>query len=139
MTRNDFDPTKLTQAHRVVGAVVGFAFAAIGIILIGWLWLQPFGFMHPPLIFRLFGTMIAIVFVAVGSTAGMAAWKGGGVLQDAMRRRLRQSTGRDARAGETATGYQCPNCGAALGDDADVSPSGDAKCVYCRTWFNIHR
>ena len=35
-------------------------------------------------------------------------------------------------------GYDCPNCGAALGKEADVSPSGDVKCGYCERWFNIH-
>jgi hypothetical protein len=138
MRRDDFDPTKLTQAHRVVGAIVGFAFAAIGVILIGWLWLQPFGFMHPPLMFRLLGSMVALIFVAVGGTAGMTAWKGGGALQDLMKRRLGRMTGSETPGDAPRTGYKCPNCGAALSDRADVSPSGDVKCDYCRTWFNIH-
>lgn len=136
MPHNDLDPTKLTQAHRVAGAVVGFAFATIGIILIGWLWLQPFGFMHPPLIFRLFGSIIAIVFVTVGSTAGITSLKG--ELPAGMKNRLRRLNRGGRPGGEMPTGYKCPNCGAALSEGADVSPSGDAKCDYCRTWFNIH-
>jgi hypothetical protein len=138
MSANDFDPTKLTQAHRIAGAVVGFAFAAIGIILIGWFWLQPFGFMNPPVIFRLVGTMIAIVFVAVGGTAGMTALKGGSAVTKALTHRMGQLQGRDQPLDRGIAGYKCPNCGASLADDADVSPSGDAKCAYCRTWFNIH-
>jgi DNA-directed RNA polymerase subunit RPC12/RpoP len=34
--------------------------------------------------------------------------------------------------------YVCPNCGATLGDRADVSPLGDVKCPFCGSWFNIH-
>jgi DNA-directed RNA polymerase subunit RPC12/RpoP len=35
--------------------------------------------------------------------------------------------------------YTCKNCGAILGEKADVSPSGDVKCQYCNKWFNIHK
>lgn len=35
--------------------------------------------------------------------------------------------------------YDCDNCGARLGKDAEVSPSGDVKCKYCNKWFNIYR
>lgn len=35
--------------------------------------------------------------------------------------------------------YRCNHCGAALGDKAEVSPSGDAKCLYCHKWFNIYK
>jgi hypothetical protein len=40
---------------------------------------------------------------------------------------------------ERSRNYQCKNCGAALGEKADVSPSGDVKCTYCNKWFNIHK
>lgn len=39
---------------------------------------------------------------------------------------------------KSKVGYDCPSCGAALGKEADVSPSGDVKCGYCERWFNIH-
>lgn len=116
-----------------MGAVVGFAFAALGVIMIGWLWLQPFGFMGgPPIMFRLVGSMVSLIFMAVGTGAGLAALKGGGA--EAMLRKL----GKRKPGGPRPTGYKCPNCGAALSENADVSPSGDVKCDYCRTWFNIH-
>jgi hypothetical protein len=137
MNHNDFDPTKLTQVHRVVGAVVGFAFAAIGVVVFGWLWLQPFGFMNPPIFFRLIGSLIAIMFVAIGSTMGVTALKGGSALQEMLRRRGRLS-GHQRLVDQSRGGYKCPNCGAALAEHAEVSPSGDVKCDYCRTWFNIH-
>jgi len=34
--------------------------------------------------------------------------------------------------------YECNQCGAALGDNSDISPSGDFKCTYCGKWSNIH-
>jgi predicted RNA-binding Zn-ribbon protein involved in translation (DUF1610 family) len=43
-----------------------------------------------------------------------------------------------ADAAAPKVGYDCPNCGEALGKEADVLPSGDVKCGYCERWFNIH-
>ena len=38
------------------------------------------------------------------------------------------------------TGYKCPNCGASARRRGPTSlPSGDAKCAFCKSWFNIHR
>lgn len=34
--------------------------------------------------------------------------------------------------------YECDQCGAALGDNSEISPSGDFKCTYCGKWSNIH-
>ncbi|MCA9083054.1 MAG: hypothetical protein KDA81_03315 [Planctomycetaceae bacterium] len=32
---------------------------------------------------------------------------------------------------------RCGNCGAALGTETEVSPSGDFKCPFCNTWSNV--
>jgi hypothetical protein len=114
---------------RFIGAVFGFAFAGIGLTIIGFLWTAR-GFGESPLVFKLFGSFIALVFVAAGGTTFVAAIRG-----------------RPLHSGPTAsgqspaapgTGYTCPACGARLGEDADVSPKGDVKCGYCRKWFSIH-
>ncbi len=34
---------------------------------------------------------------------------------------------------------KCDNCGAKCTDASDISPSGDLKCAYCSTWFNVLR
>ena len=34
---------------------------------------------------------------------------------------------------------RCDNCGAKCTNAADISPSGDLKCAYCNTWFNVLR
>ena len=118
--------------QRFIGAVFGFVFAAIGLTVILFLWASdPHDFHSPPLFFKIFGSLIAGVFVLVGGTVGVSA--------------LRAKSSLAARAVGTSTtpqpagGYQCPHCAAPLGPKADVSPSGDVKCSFCGRWFNIHR
>jgi len=31
----------------------------------------------------------------------------------------------------------CTHCAAPLHDDTEISPSGDVKCPFCRSWFNV--
>ena len=113
---------------RFLGAVFGFVFGGIGLTVLGFLWTER-GFGEPPLFFKLFGSFIAVAFVAVGGTFLMTALKG-----------PTPPPGPADAEPSTApgTGYTCPACGARLGEDADVSPKGDVKCGYCRKWFNIH-
>lgn len=129
-------------------AIVPFG---IGMTVLFFLWSAPFGeFGSPPLFFRIFGSFIALAFVMTG----IGIFVGAGKLGDP--RRMAQSlqeitkdlaanqpvAGSATDESETEkkpkVGYDCPNCGAALGKDADVSPSGDVKCGYCERWFNIH-
>lgn len=35
--------------------------------------------------------------------------------------------------------YACSHCGAGLDTDNEISPSGDFKCRYCRTWNNVNQ
>lgn len=68
---------------RFIGGVFGLVFAGIGLTVIIFLWGAPFGeFGSPPVIFRIFGSFIAIAFVAMGGGAAFAAitGKGGGGL-----------------------------------------------------------
>ena len=125
-----FSPTPSGPA-RLLGIVFGIVFGGIGLTVIGFLWGER-GFGEPPLFFKLFGSFIALAFVAVGGTFFMAAVKG----------RMPQ-TGNAIRPSADVTpsdgaGYKCPACGARLGETADVSPKGDVKCGYCKQWFNIH-
>lgn len=115
-------------------------FGVIGLVILRFLWAPSDSFMAPPAIFRAIGSLVALGFMIMGF----------GVPLSALLHRRR--TGRpaddlpeagvspDASAPPTATaGYRCPNCGAALGPEQEVSPSGDAKCGYCKRWWNIHR
>ena len=118
---------------RLLGIVFGIVFGGIGLTVIGFLW-GTRGFGEPPLFFKLFGSFIALAFVAVGATFFMAAIKGQIPLSgNADSARLDPSTGDG-----DGDGYKCPACGARLGEAADVSPKGDVKCGYCKQWFNIH-
>lgn len=131
--------------------LMGIVPLGIGLTVLGFLWGTPFNeFGSPPLFFRVFGSFIALSFLLVGAgfIAGpsLARGQGGrlkGMMQDlAETARNTQRNGPAKTSGESPTepkvGYDCPNCGAALGTDCDVSPSGDAKCGYCKRWFNIH-
>lgn len=139
------EPPPVPPAGRFIGAVFGLVFFGIGVTVLVFLWGQPFGgFGAPPLVFRLFGSFIALAFLAVGGTVCVAAIRG--------KRGLQRHT--DIRgtylssSNDTVTpppshpaskpGYHCPRCSAPLADGADVSPHGDVKCTYCNAWFNVH-
>lgn len=119
-----------TGPARFLGAVFGLVFGGIGLTVIGFLWTAR-GFGEPPLFFKIFGSLIALAFVAVGGR--LLA----GALKDQPPQPGSAATAPPSALG-TGTGYTCPACGARLGQNADVSPKGDVKCGYCRRWFNIH-
>ena len=140
MTNRRMESRNQPPAARFIGGVFGLVFLGIGLTVIGSLWWAPFGaFGSPPIVFRIFGSLIAVAFVAMGGTVavGSILGRGAGV-----------SVGADESAGrpdpqETAVqgsnkGYVCPGCGAPLGDRSEVSPHGDVKCAYCSRWFNVH-
>ncbi|MBX3442392.1 MAG: hypothetical protein KF774_08290 [Planctomyces sp.] len=113
----------------------------IGLTVLGFLWLSPFGEFHsPPLFFRIFGSFVALPFVFMGAGALFMS-------QEKLTKRLQEGAAQAAR-GEDAPpqnrsaargqGYTCPSCSAPLAPGADVSPKGDVKCGHCNRWFNIH-
>ncbi len=122
----------ITTGAKFVGAIVGCVFAGIGITILGFLWSQPFGgFGSPPLFFRIFGSLIAIPFIAIGSFTAYSAITSKGMLPKS---NLMDSTPVNTKQGT----YTCSKCNAPLSDNIDVSPHGDVKCGYCNSWFNIH-
>ncbi|MHC4878162.1 MAG: hypothetical protein ACYTGL_17035 [Planctomycetota bacterium] len=118
----------------------------IGITVLCFLWFGDDGFHSPPLFFKVFGSFIALAFVMFG----VAAFSAGSLvnrnrLHDLARSMHELQQSQTGSAPDTATeqaeprsGYDCPNCGASIGEGTDVSPSGDVKCDYCKRWFNIH-
>ncbi len=123
----------------------------IGMTVLIFLWSAPFGeFGSPPLFFRVFGSFIALAFVLTGIAIFVGAGKIGDPRRMAQKlQEMQKELGATQPMGSSSVtqpdatvkpkvGYECPNCGAAMGKEADVSPSGDVKCGYCERWFNIH-
>lgn len=106
-----------------------FGFIGLGLFIFLWFGTER-GF--PPLIFKLFGSCIAIAFMAMGFGVPITALKGRNILDE-------DGEQKSSSAGDAppVKGYKCPNCGAGLGNQ-EVSPSGDVKCTYCHKWWNIH-
>lgn len=122
----------------VLGGVIGLVFAAIGLVVIGNLWIgDEFG--RPPIFFRLVGSLIALVFVLVGGTIAHRAWAAHKASPEELHRLIqtwrRNDGGQQPPAGNN---YTCPRCAAPLAEGAEVSPHGDVKCSHCGAWFNIH-
>lgn len=103
-------------------------FGFIGIALLVFLWGSGNGFHSPPLFAKIFGSFIALGFMAMGFGVPLSAIK--------KSKELSKSGG--AMPEDSGNGYGCPNCGGNV-TDAEVSPSGDLKCPYCNSWWNIHR
>ncbi|MFK7778896.1 MAG: hypothetical protein QM501_12385 [Gimesia sp.] len=121
----------ITKGARIIGAVFGCVFVGIGLLVLGFLWSQPFNGIHsPPLFFRLFGSLVAIPFVAIGGFSAYASIVG----ISRPKSNWITSTAISTKQGS----YTCPKCNAPLSDNIDVSPLGDVKCGYCDSWFNIH-
>jgi DNA-directed RNA polymerase subunit RPC12/RpoP len=135
--------TNVPAAGRFIAGTFGFVFAGIGLTVIGFLW---FGFERgefgaPPLFFRIFGSFIAIAFVAIGGTALVGALTASPSLtgQSPLPPLPTHPATPRSPTHPLATGpYVCPHCGAALSGNADVSPHGDVKCAHCGAWINIH-
>lgn len=116
---------------RFVGAVFGLAFAGIGLTVIISLWFGGMG--DPPVFFKLFGSFIASVFVAMGGGMAFVAITGRGIM---VKQPRRPTTSPESPA--VPRSYTCPHCGGGLDRDAEVSPMGDVKCAFCGRWFNVH-
>ena len=124
---------------RIIAAAFGLAFGGIGLSVLIGMWVAPFGAFHsPPLFFRVFASFIAIPFVAVGFGSLYAAVTG--MPLNGMREKFRHTStihpgSHTRQRGPMQT--ECPKCAAPIGD-AEISPSGDVKCVHCNSWFNVH-
>src|SRR5687767_5007230 len=90
---------------RFVGAVFGLAFAGIGLTVIISLWFGGMG--DPPVFFKLFGSFIALVFVAMGGAMAFSAITGRGL----MAQPGAAGTTTTASSPAAARAYTCPHCG----------------------------
>jgi DNA-directed RNA polymerase subunit RPC12/RpoP len=107
----------------------------VGLVLLFYLWFGSFGeFGAPPPFFRAMGSLIGLAFVAFGAMLvyGSLKVRGSSLMADVARLTHDLPKGVEGQAV-----YDCPRCGAPLAGSADVSPSGDAKCHHCGSWFNV--
>jgi hypothetical protein len=134
-----------SKAQAILGIVFGLVFCGIGISVMVFVWSES-GFGAPPLFFRIFATLIAIPFVAVG---GLAAYGSIQVLRGSLagteqiagllQNSDQPTTNEESVGTGSRVAYACPACGAPLARGADVSPHGDVKCTHCGGWFNVHK
>lgn len=92
--------------------------------------------------FDLFGVifliMVAVVAFNIFRTFGRVSRFQNRIFDQVEDQLNKQQSHNDDRSPHGPRDYHCDQCGAVLGDDADVSPSGDFKCTYCGKWSNIH-
>ena len=108
-------------------------FGFIGIAVIVFLWGSGDGFGSPPLFFKVFGSFIALGFMAMGFGVPLSFLRRGKEMVN-----LTVSGQQPQAPPPVPESLKCPSCGANVGK-AEVSPSGDVKCIYCHGWWNIHR
>ncbi len=109
-------------------AVFLLMFGGIGLTVLLFLWATPRdAFGAPPLFFRIVGSFIAIGFIAF-SGAGISRL---------FASRAKPVVTRPKSGASSQVIASCPGCGASLDGDADISPSGDVKCTYCNSWYNV--
>ncbi len=125
--------------QRIFAAIFIGVFGCIGITILIFMW-GGFedGFGEPPLFFRIFASFIAIAFIASSAMGIRSALRGKPLRPGGMRRRSGRKSFEPAQRVE-GDDYSCPNCGSGLETDIEISPSGDVKCPYCKTWFNVRR
>lgn len=106
-------------------------FGFIGVAVLIFLWTAK-GFGAPPLIFKVFGSFIALGFIAMGFGLPLT------ILAKVRRSRndIRLDSAQVSKP--PSGGYDCPNCGGNVGS-IELSPSGDVKCGYCGDWWNLHK
>lgn len=133
-------PRRAGAAERFLTGVFGFVFGGIGLTVIAFLWGSPWNeFGSPPLVFRVFGSFIALAFVAFGGVAlfgGITAGESTSSLGSLQRGQTRSVDDESEPVGNVS--YTCPRCSAPLSNKAEVSPHGDVKCTFCSGWFNVY-
>jgi hypothetical protein len=123
---------------RFIAGVFGVVFGGVGICLLFLMWGGEADFTPVPM--RMFGSLIALAFVAFGGVMVFSVFKSNAMGSIELPDVSDASPGAPLPPPSSSpAGYVCPRCGAALGTKADVSPMGDVKCPFCAQWFNVHR
>ncbi|MCF7974246.1 MAG: hypothetical protein K9N55_10555 [Phycisphaerae bacterium] len=116
--------------QRLFAIVFSIPFLGVPIAMISMLWSHD-GFGGPPIAMKIAGSLIcgavgfAGLFMMFTAIFGKAASRHNAV------NRSQLTTSKTHE-------YKCTNCGAGIGVDSDISPSGDIKCQFCNSWFNVN-
>jgi len=62
-----------------------------------------------------------------------------GMVFDRIEKELMKNIDKAEKPNKSYVKTHCDNCGAKCTNASDISPSGDLKCQYCDTWFNVLR
>ena len=141
------------QNAPIAARLIGLVPLGVGTLVLAGVWFG-FGGMpldDIPLFGKLFASLVASVFLFVGlgfltagktlkgsqggavNTAGSEEPAAGSSSQSASS----QSASSESASSQSAKGWSCPQCGAPLGEDTRISPSGDVLCPFCENWFNV--
>ncbi len=116
--------------QRIVAMVFSLPFIGVPIAMLSMLWGND-GFGGPPLAMKLAGSLICGAVGCAGLFMMFGAITGKAMPNHNVAKRRHINTA-------NSSGYKCDNCGASIGVDSDISPSGDVKCQYCNSWFNVN-
>ena len=118
---------------RFFGIIFALPFIFGPVAMMSMLWADD-GWGAPPLAMKLAGTAICAAVGCAGLLMAFKALTGEApqIKQTALDSQRELSTRQS-----NELDYACDNCGASISADADISPSGDVKCTYCNSWFNV--
>ena len=116
---------------RQFSAIFGIPFLGGGLAMLFMLWGNDSNF--PPLPMKLFGSFVCIPVAAAGGFIIYSAFFG----KDHSVKAPQNTSNTSQKTAVNNDRLNCYQCGAAVGKDTEISPSGDVKCEYCDSWFNV--
>ena len=127
----------------MISRLMGVMPFGIGLTVLFFIWTGEIA-EDAPLFFKVIGSFVALGFISFGVAffAGPSLYKNHGQNPLNQARDMAESLEEQQKSpsddAPPQVSYSCPNCGSDIGEKAEVSPSGDVKCEYCKRWFNIH-
>lgn len=138
--------------QRIVIGIFGLLFISVGILMLIFLWAM-FGFTGPGLLISLIPGLVSLIFIGSGLTTLVGAFTGEIIHGPMTRNRklleisepfqqLQQFFSDHVHQQErqenpsSRMNSVCPRCSAPIGE-AEISPSGDVKCLHCKNWYNV--
>lgn len=127
--------------QRIVAGMFGLVFAGVGLSFGFGIWGHS-GFGAPPLLFRLVFSAVGLLFATIGIGIVISAITnqlGPGALKNHLHEFQKFHSELQQKHEQRQPGSNvCPNCSAPVGN-AEISPSGDVKCLHCKNWYNVRR